>query len=89
MGRILLKLLIEKLSALYRKHPEVVRIILPYDWKIIFMDAEGNQEVPPKPHKLPQRRYLAYGSSITNGGDAVRPTGSYAIVSPIFLAWIY
>ncbi|WP_162259668.1 hypothetical protein [Paenibacillus sp. Soil766] len=62
---------------------------MPYDWKIIFMDAEGNQEVPPKPHKLPQRRYLAYGSSITNGGDAVRPTGSYAIVSPIFLAWIY
>ncbi|CAN7593717.1 GDSL-type esterase/lipase family protein [Paenibacillus sp. LjRoot56] len=74
---------IEKLSALYREHnlvfdPEVVRIILPYDWKIIFMDAEGDL-VPPKPQQLPQRRYLAYGSSITHGGDAVRPTGSYAM----------
>ncbi|UUZ86579.1 GDSL-type esterase/lipase family protein [Paenibacillus sp. P26] len=28
---------------------------------------------------MPSRRYLAYGSSITHGGDAVRPTGTYAM----------
>ncbi|MBE1440903.1 GDSL-type esterase/lipase family protein [Paenibacillus sp. OAS669] len=72
-----------RLSALYRERglvfdPEVVRIVLPYDWKIIFVDAEGDL-APPRPEQLPQCRYLAYGSSITHGGDAVRPTGSYAM----------
>ncbi|WP_159887313.1 GDSL-type esterase/lipase family protein [Paenibacillus puerhi] len=73
----------KKLSSLHRERgfifdPDVIRIVLPYDWKIIFIDAEGDL-VPPKPEQLPKRRYLAYGSSITHGGDAVRPTGSYAM----------
>jgi len=58
--------------------PNVVRIILPYDDATYLVDIEGDVR-PPLPEQVPQTRYLAYGSSITQGGSAVRPTETYAM----------
>ncbi|MCA0758617.1 hypothetical protein KP806_26535 [Paenibacillus sp. N4] len=57
---------------------KLVRVLLPYDSKTYFVDKQG-QTSPPLPAQAPARRYLAYGSSITHGGDAVRPSGTYAM----------
>jgi lysophospholipase L1-like esterase len=56
--------------------PELVRVILPYDESIELIDIHGDI-APPRPDQLPQRRYLAYGSSITQGFYAVRPSETY------------
>jgi lysophospholipase L1-like esterase len=58
--------------------PNLIRIILPYDWEIQLLEADGEFQ-PPRPEQSPGMRYLAYGSSITHGGDAMRPSGSYAM----------
>jgi len=52
--------------------PAVIRISLPYipAVKIHGLTGEG---VPPSRAQLPARRYLAYGSSITNGAFAYAP----------------
>ena len=57
-------------------HPSLVRIRLPYDYQNRLWSIEGDV-TPPLPSQVPTRRFLAYGSSITHGGDAVRPSGSY------------
>lgn len=56
----------------------LVRMLLPYDSKTYFVGKKGRTS-PPLPAQVPARRYLAYGSSITHGGDAVRPSGTYAM----------
>lgn len=56
----------------------LVRVILPYDWQCCLVDLEG-EILPPKIGQTPQKKYLAYGSSITHGGAAVRPTGTYTM----------
>jgi len=58
--------------------PRLVRVILPYDGPTRLLEIEGEVS-PPRPEQLPTRRLLAYGSSITHGGSAVRPTESYAM----------
>ena len=58
--------------------PNLTRIILPYDWRYCLLDIQGACS-PPKPEQTPKRRLLSYGSSITHGGTAVRPTGTYAM----------
>nr|WP_275983769.1 GDSL-type esterase/lipase family protein [Paenibacillus hamazuiensis] len=58
--------------------PELVRVILPYDWIYEIVSIEGDL-APPRPGQTPGLRFLAYGSSITHGGDAARPTGTYAM----------
>ena len=45
--------------------PEVVRVVLPYV-PVIFAGVEG-RTVLPAADQLPQKTYLAYGSSITHG----------------------
>jgi lysophospholipase L1-like esterase len=60
--------------------PALVRVILPYDWPTELVDIEGDIE-PPRPGQFPERRILMYGSSITHGGGAVRPTESYAMLT--------
>lgn len=74
---------LEMLQALARQQklpfdPELVRVILPYDWIYEIVSIEGDVE-PPRPGQTPGLRLLSYGSSITHGGDAVRPTGTYAM----------
>lgn len=55
--------------------PEVVRIVLPYG-TCYFKEIIGDVE-PPQKSELPQRTYLAYGSSITHGSLALAQPCSY------------
>lgn len=55
--------------------PEVVRVLLPYN-EIYYLGVEG-EVVPPEQGELPQRTYLAYGSSITHGSLGLLQPLSY------------
>jgi len=74
---------VEVLQTISRKHnlpfdPGLVRVILPYSHPVQLVGIEG-QTSPPDASQVPRRRILAYGSSITHGSSAVRPTGTYAM----------
>lgn len=56
---------------------DVVRVILPKGSFTVVHAVEGDL-MPPDANQLPRLRYLAYGSSITNGNAGGRPTGMYA-----------
>lgn len=73
---------IEVLDRLSKKEnlpfdARVTRVILPYA-SIRLMDVYGNTDLPEK-SLVPEKRYLTYGSSITHGSSAVRPTGTYTM----------
>ncbi|MBC8078754.1 MAG: hypothetical protein H7X86_00275 [Gorillibacterium sp.] len=71
---------LEKIAA-QNNHPfdpNVVRVILPYDWKNRLVDIQGDI-TPPLPSQIPTVRYLAYGSSITHGSCAASPSETYAM----------
>ncbi len=55
--------------------PEVVRVVLPYV-PCYYVRVEGAVE-PPRPEQLPQKIYLAYGSSITHGSLGLIQPASY------------
>lgn len=57
---------------------ELTRVVLPYRATCVIKDIIGDFELPGK-EQLPEKRYLAYGSSITHGATAIRPTGTYAM----------
>lgn len=57
--------------------PELVRILLPYDWDNYLIDIQGNLD-PPAASQVPEKKILTYGSSITHGGSANHPGESYA-----------
>ena len=54
----------------------LTRVILPWRPSVRLISIEGETSLP-KPEQTPDIRYLAYGSSITHGSTAVRPTGTY------------
>ncbi len=56
----------------------LTRVILPYAPRTRIITIEGETS-PPRRDQTPERRYLAYGSSITQGARSYRPTGSYAM----------
>ena len=56
----------------------LTRIVLPYMPGVRIVDIRGNIS-PPKNFQTPEKKYLAYGSSITHGNSAIRPTGTYAM----------
>ena len=58
--------------------PHLTRVILPIFSQIRLIDIEGETSLPRK-DQTPKMKYLAYGSSITHGASALRPTGSYAM----------
>lgn len=58
--------------------PRLVRLVLPYDFSCRLVEVQGDLE-PPRPGQSPKKKMLAYGSSITHGGSAVRPTESWAM----------
>ncbi|MEM2130293.1 MAG: SGNH/GDSL hydrolase family protein [Candidatus Bathyarchaeia archaeon] len=58
--------------------PRLTRIILPIYSPIRLISVEGATS-PPRVDQTPMMKYLAYGSSITHGASAMRPTGSYAM----------
>ncbi len=55
--------------------PEVLRVILPYG-TIYYHGVEGDLE-PPRKEELPEKTYLAYGSSITHGSLALGAPYTY------------
>lgn len=59
-----------------RFDPALVRVVLPYLPEIRLKEITG-KIAPPTPDQIPLRRYLAYGSSITNGAFAARPDETY------------
>jgi lysophospholipase L1-like esterase len=56
---------------------ELTRVVLPWEAPVQLIGLEGDIE-PARPEQVPARRLLSYGSSITHGALAVRPTGSWA-----------
>lgn len=62
-----------------RFSPTITRVILPYDRPVVVKSVEGFER-PPEASDLPSRRLLVYGSSISQGGSAVRPSGTYAML---------
>lgn len=56
---------------------DVVRVVLPWKSYTVVHGIDGDI-TPPDVSQLPRLRYLAYGSSITNGNAGGRPTGMYA-----------
>lgn len=52
------------------------RVVLPWRPSVRLISIEGETSLP-RPDQTPDTRYLAYGSSITHGSTAVRPTGTY------------
>jgi len=60
-----------------RYDPEVIRVVLPPSDNLGIRDVVGEAE-PPGPEMLPRTTYLAYGSSITHGSDAIATECCYA-----------
>ncbi len=54
----------------------LTRVVLPWRPSVRLISIEGETSLP-RPDQTPDTRYLAYGSSITHGSTAVRPTGTY------------
>lgn len=57
---------------------QLTRIILPWNSAAKLIEVKGNVTLPGH-EQTPPVKYLAYGSSITHGTTAIRPTGSYAM----------
>lgn len=62
----------------------LTRLVLPNYPEVRLIDIEGDT-LPPRPEQTPKEKLLAYGSSITHGHSAIRPTGSYATKTAQFL----
>jgi lysophospholipase L1-like esterase len=56
--------------------PDLVRILLPLHTEVRLLSITGDI-TPPAKDETPARRYLAYGSSITHGFIATRPSDAY------------
>lgn len=56
--------------------PALWRVMLPWQAQMGLVEVDGDL-TPPRPDQLPALRYLAYGSSITQGNAAIRPGGTY------------
>ena len=61
----------------YPYDPELIRVLLPYDWANRLYTVEG-ETAPPLAGQVPDKRYLTYGSSITHGGCATMHSAAYA-----------
>ena len=57
--------------------PALVRILLPHGWSCEMIEVQGETTLP-RPDQAPASRLLTYGSSITQGGSAAVPSGTYA-----------
>lgn len=59
-----------------RFSPDLIRVALPCLPAVQLLKIEGEVR-PALENEVPARRFLAYGSSITNGAHAVRPGDAY------------
>lgn len=71
---------LRRLRSEYRENlafdPTVFRILLPRA-TVSFFRVEGRNVRPPAADQLPKLRYLAYGTSITQGGSSTNPHLAY------------
>lgn len=58
--------------------PYLTRVILPYGVTLKIENIEGDCQLPER-NQTPDKKLLSYGSSITHGATALRPTGTYAM----------
>ena len=58
----------------------LTRVILPATIPMRLVGVEGEM-TPPRREQSPARKYLAYGSSITHGANACRPSGIYSMLT--------
>lgn len=56
--------------------PNLVRVLLPYDWRCCLLNIEGDC-FPPGIEQVPEKKFLTYGSSITHGSTSIRPSGIF------------
>ena len=73
---------IDELDRLTQEHglpfdARLIRVALPWRPPAKLIAIEGSFDLP-RPEQTPATRYLAYGSSITHGNSAIRPTGCWA-----------
>ena len=54
------------------------RVVLPWQFPVRLLDIAGDV-TPPARDQYPRQRWLAYGSSITQGTISIRPTDSYVM----------
>lgn len=66
---------ISELSG-YNFDPSLVRLLFPI-WRLRIYDIEGDI-TPPRKEQTPDKKYLAYGSSITHGSLGILPVNTYA-----------
>jgi lysophospholipase L1-like esterase len=66
--------------------PAVFRVLLP-NQMVSFFHVEGDNVRPPDPGQVPGKRYLAYGTSITEGGCASVSYLSYIALTARFLGY--
>lgn len=59
-------------------HPDLTRVLLPYDWGCAIKSIEGDISAP-SPGDTPEKKLLVYGSSISHGGNSSTPSGTYAM----------
>lgn len=72
---------LDLLRTLHRREqsafdPDLYRVVLPWTPEVRLLALEGELE-PPRADQMPVHRWLAYGSSITQGNSGVRPSGMY------------
>ncbi|MCM8766807.1 MAG: hypothetical protein NC816_00875 [Candidatus Omnitrophica bacterium] len=56
--------------------PQVIRILLPHLVDLRILEIDGEFELPEK-QQVPDKKFLAYGSSITHGGFSIVPSYTY------------
>lgn len=69
-------------------NPELIRVILPYDWSHCYLGMKGKVRTPTS-DDYPQKKILFYGSSIVHGGSSTITTNSYAYKLSQKLNWDY
>jgi hypothetical protein len=74
-----------KLEQIAERHKlpfdsRLTRVLLPATIPMRLVGIEG-ELTPPRREQSPARKYLAYGSSITHGANACRPSGAYSMLT--------
>ncbi|MDY0210848.1 MAG: SGNH/GDSL hydrolase family protein [Acholeplasma sp.] len=68
---------IKKLLPFHRFHPSVIRVI--FKESLIIKSLKGQTEIPDR-RLMPNKKYLAYGTSITQGRSSFLPDINYPLI---------
>ena len=78
-----------EMFAGHRFSSDVWRLVMDKDAAVIWYEADfvGHEVRPPRPEELPKVPWMAYGSSITFGGEAHLAINAYAYRTARLLGW--